>query len=187
MPWDEVEDKMYECLDAASKNPSPAYYQLVSELLVRQRESGEAIAALQKGLALDPSDPWTLEALSKALTFNGQPKDGYAYLEAALRVDPGWNDYRRYLAGLAVFSEGRFEDAAAILEEIDLEGLNPWPKFYGLQILLSAYGHLDLSDEIAETRTNLEALVRERNEGELTWLLTQCTSSTSTRPTSSGC
>jgi TolB-like protein/class 3 adenylate cyclase len=173
LSWDEVGAKMYDSLDVASKHPSPAYYQLRAQLLIRERKSGEAIAALQKGVALDPSHPWTLEELSKALTFNGQPKEGYAYVEAALRVDPGWGDYRRYLAGQALFGEGRFEDAAAILEEIDVRGSNPWPKFYGLQILLSVYGHLGRIDEIAETRKDLKAVLKERDEGDLTLLRTQ--------------
>jgi TolB-like protein/class 3 adenylate cyclase len=173
LSWDEVGVRMYESLDAAAKHPSPAYYQLVSELLIRERKSGEAVAALQKGLALDPSHPWTLEALSKALTSNGQAKEGYAYVEAALRVDPGWEDYRRYLAGLALFGQNRFEDAVTVLEEIDVQGANPWPKSYGLQILLSAYGHLGRSGEIVATRKNLEAVLNERGEGDLTLLRTQ--------------
>ena len=40
---------MYEYLEAAAKHPSPAYYQLVAELLVRERKSDEAIAAPAQG------------------------------------------------------------------------------------------------------------------------------------------
>ena len=49
----------------------------------------------------------------------------------------------------------------------------PWPKFYGLQVLLSAYGHLGRSAEIAATMENLRTVLRERDEGEPDWLLTQ--------------
>ena len=164
---------MYDFLAAAAKHPSPPYYQLVADLLVRERRSDEAIAVLHKAVALDPSDPWNYEGLSQALIFNGRPKDGRAYLDAAMRVDPGWTDWRHYQAGLAAFGEGRFEDAAVALERIDLRSPNPWPKFYGLHVLLSAYGHLGRSAEIAATKENLKTVLRERDEGEPDWLLTQ--------------
>ena len=72
-------------------------------------------------------------------------------LDASIRVDPGWTDWRYYQAGLAAFGEGRFEDAALVLQKIDPRSREPWPKFYGLQVLLSAYGHLGRSAEIAAT------------------------------------
>jgi tetratricopeptide (TPR) repeat protein len=171
--YDEIEAKTYEYLEAAAKHPSPSYYQLIAFLLIRQRKSDEAIDALQKGLALNPSHPWTLEALSHALSFNGRPGDGRAYIDAALRVDPGWNESRYHLAGLAAFGESRFEDATALLEKIDVRSPNPWPKFYGLQLLLSAYGHLGNNVKIAATKKNLEMILTERSEGEPNLLKTQ--------------
>ena len=54
-----------------------------------------------------------------------------------------------------------------------LDSPDPWPKFYGLQVLLSAYGHLGRSAEIAATKENLRTVLRERDEGEPDWLLTQ--------------
>ena len=173
LSWDEVDSRTYEFLAAASKHPSPPYYQLIASLLVRERKSGEAIIALYKAVALDPSDPWIYEGLSQALIFDGQPQQGRANLDASIRVDPGWTDWRYYQAGLAAFGEGRFEDAALVLQKIDPRSREPWPKFYGLQVLLSAYGHLGRSAEIAATKENLRTVLRERDEGEPDWLLTQ--------------
>ena len=132
---DELDDKLRESLDAAAKHPSPTYYQINADLLVRERKSDEAIAILQKAVAMDPSHPWTYEGLSQALIFNGRPKDARAYLDAAMRVDPGWTDWRHYQAGLADFGQGRFEEAVASLEKIDFGSPEPWPKFYGLHVL----------------------------------------------------
>ena len=173
LSWDEVDSRTYEFLAAASKHPSPPYYQLIASLLVRERKSGEAIIALYKAAALDPSDPWIYEGLSQALIFDGQPQQGRANLDASMRVDPGWTDWRHYQAGLAAFGEGRFEDAALALQKIDPRSREPWPKFYGLQVLLSAYGHLGRRAEIAATMKSLRTVLRERNEGEPDWLLTQ--------------
>ena len=173
LSWDEQEAKVYESLDAAAKHPSPTYYQIAADLLVRQQRSDEAIMLLQKAVALDPSHPWTYEGLSRALIFNGRPKEGRAYLDAAMQVDPGWTDWRYYQAGLADFGQGRFEEAAASLEKIDFDSPEPWAKFFGLQVLVSAYGHLGRSDGIAAAMEKLKAVLKERNEGEPSWLLAQ--------------
>ncbi len=173
LSWDELNAKLYESLEAAAKHPSPSYYQIAAELLVRERKSDEAIALLNKAVPLDPSNFWTYEGLSQAHIFDGDPKEGRAYLDAAMRVDPGWNDWRHYQAGLAAFDEGRFEEAAAILERINLSSHEPWPKFYGLQLLLSAYGHLGLSDKIATAKAQFKAVSMEKGEGEHDLLLTQ--------------
>lgn len=100
LSWAGIEGKIYENLELAARNPSAMYYQLVADLLVRERRSDEAIALLQKAVPLDPSDPWTYEGLSQALIFSGRPAEGRAYLDAAIRVDPGWNDWRHYQGGL---------------------------------------------------------------------------------------
>lgn len=171
LSWSDTEDKLYESLDLAARHPSTLYYQLIADLLVREQRSDEAIAALRKAAPLDPSDPWTYEGLSQALIFSGLPVEGRGHLDAAMRVDPGWTDWRHYLAGLAAFGEGRFEAAAASLENIDAGSPDPWPKFYGMQVLLSAYGHLGRAAEIAATRERLEAVLAERNEGQPTQLL----------------
>ena len=173
LSWEEVEAKLYESLEAAAKHPSPSYYQIAAELLIRERKSDEAIALLHKAVPLDPSNFWTYEGLSQAHTFNGRPKEGRAYLDAAMRVDPGWNDWRHYQAGLAAFGGGRFEEAAASLEKIDPRSHQPWPKFYGLQVLISAYGHLGRGAEIAAAKANFKTVLSERDEGEHDWLLTQ--------------
>src|SRR5262249_3161827 len=73
---EEVDAKLYEFLDRAATHPSPTYYQIAAQLLTREHRSDEAIAGLQEAVALDPSDPWTFDALSEALIFNGRPKEG---------------------------------------------------------------------------------------------------------------
>lgn len=170
---DELDAKLYETLDVAAKNPSPTYYQIAAELLIRQRKSDEAITLLQKAVALNPSHPWTYEGLSQALIFNGRPKEARVYLGAAIQVDPGWTDWRYYQAGLADFGQDRFEEAVASLEQIDFASPEPWAKFYGLQVLVSAYGHLGRSDGIATAMEKLKKVLLERNDGEPNLLLTQ--------------
>ena len=154
----------------AASHPSPTYYQIAAQLLTREHKSDEAIAGLQEAVPLDPSDPWTFDSLSQALTFNGRPKEGRAYLDAAMRLDPaglsGLADWRRYLAGLAAFGEDRFEDAIQSLEKIDLRSPDPWTKFYALQVLLSAYGHLGRGAELEAAKAEFKTVLTERDEAD---------------------
>ncbi len=172
--WDETNAKLLEHLEAAAKHPSTDYYGMLAQLLVRQQKSDEAIAALQKAIALNPSESWIYIDMSQALTFNGRAADGLAFLDSALRVDPGWDPWRYYLQGLAYFSQDRFADAATSLEKIDLQSDDFWAKFYGLQVLLSAYGHLGRDADSAAVKEKLKPLLNEINAGqELSGLLTQ--------------
>jgi adenylate cyclase len=119
--WEDVMVKLNECLKEAAKHPSPTYHQILASLLLRQQKSDEAIAALEKGISLDASDPWNYDEMSQALAFNGRPTEARGYIDAAMRVEPGWTPWRSYVAGLAYFSMDRFEEAAASLEKIDTQ------------------------------------------------------------------
>lgn len=164
LSWQETNARRDEFLAIAANHPSPTYYQIKAQLLTRQRRSDEAIAALQAAVALDPSDPWTFDGLAEALIFNGRPNAARVHLGTAMRLNPsGLGDslhWRQYLAGLAAFGEERFEDAVRSLEQIDLRSADSWTKFNGLQVLVSAFGHLghraDAEAALAELRTVLE-------------------------------
>jgi tetratricopeptide (TPR) repeat protein len=172
--WEETNAKLLEHLEAAAKHPSTDYYGMLAQLLVRQQKSDEAIAALQKAIALNPSESRIYTDMSQALTFNGRAADGLAFLDSALRVDPGWTPWRYYLQGLAYFSQDRFAEAVTSLEKIDLHSDDFWAKYYGLQVLLSAYGHLGRHADGAAVEQKLKPLLNEINVGqELSGLLTQ--------------
>ena len=166
-------DKVNQYLEEAAKHPSPTYYQILAEQLVWRYKSDEAIAALEKAIALDASDAWSYEVMSSALTFNGRAADGRGYVDAAMRVDPGWTDWRRYLAGLAYFGVGRFEDAVASLEKIDPQSAGHWTNFYGLILQLSADGHLGRTADYAVVKEKLKQVLREDNQPAITGLMAQ--------------
>ena len=140
---------------------------------MREHRSDEAIVLLRKAIALDPSDSWTYEGLSQALIFNGKPVEGRAFLDMALRVDPGWSEWRYYQAGLAAFGDGRYEEAVAALGKIDPASSNPWPKFYGLHVKVAALAHLGRTAEASEALDGLSAVFQERQEGQPNLLTAQ--------------
>ena len=171
---DDINAKLHEYLNAASKHPSPTYYQVHSEFLVtRHREYDEAIAGLEKAIALDPSDPLTYEAMSLALTTSGRAADGLDYLDAAMRVDPGWTNRRHYLAGLAYFCLDRFADAAVSLEKVDLNSADFWTRFNSLALRMAAYGFLGRSTDLSAISTRLRPLVLDLSVNELSGLMVQ--------------
>ncbi len=171
---DEAYDKVRETLKLAARHPSPGYYQLVAELMVREHNSDEAVTVLLKSVALDPSDTWNYLSLANALNFNGRPKEALSYLEAAARVDPiSWMDYRHYLAGLAEFGQGKFEGAVRAIESMNLESSEPRAKFYALQVLVSAFGHLGRTDQAAAALDMFRKVVARRMEYEPSQLFTQ--------------
>ena len=160
----------------AEKRPSPTYYQILADRLVRQQRSDEAIVALEKAIALDSSNAWSYEAMSSALTFNGRPAEGRGYVDAAARVDPASNGWRHYLVALAYFSMDRFDEAVASIEKIEPQSREYgwfWTNFYGLMLGISAYGHLGQTDKIAALRERLDPMLKESDNGELTGQLAQ--------------
>ncbi|MET3597096.1 class 3 adenylate cyclase/TolB-like protein/Flp pilus assembly protein TadD [Mesorhizobium shonense] len=171
---DLAQGKIYETLEAAARDPSPGYYQLVAELMVREHDSDDAVTVLLKSVALDPSDTWNYLSLANALNFNGRSTEVQSYLDAAARVDPNsWMDYRRYQAGLAEFGQEKFEDAVRSIEKMDLISADPRAKFYALQVLISAYGHLGRTDQAAAALETLRKVVARRWEWEPSQLMTQ--------------
>jgi adenylate cyclase len=171
---DDINAKLHEYLDAASKHPSPTYYQILAEFLViRHRQYDEAIAGLEKAIALDPSDPLNYEAMSQALTFSGRAADGLDYIDAAMRVDPGWNNRRRYLAGFAYFCLGRFTEARASLKNVDLATADFWTKFDTLILRLAADGLDNHLADLPEVQVRTRPFLGDLDLPELTGLLVQ--------------
>jgi adenylate cyclase len=158
-------DEFYSTIDGfmreAEKHPSPPYYQVLTDLLIHRWESQEAVAAAERAIALDPSDPDSYVQMSLALTFSGRPADGKSYLDAAYRVDPRPEDWRYVLEGLAAFAMGRFDDAIVPLVKIDSKSAPFWSRFHSRILLTATYGHLGRPDLAAALRGELDELARE--------------------------
>lgn len=172
---EEAVAKSTDYLAEAAKHPSATYYQSLVYRLVTQQKSDEAIAAAERAIALDSSDPYSYHVMSYALTLSGRAADGLGFLDAATRVDPSWTIWRHYLAGLAYFSLGRFEDAVEFLKKSDFPLTNPgdpWTKYMRLELLIAAEGHLGRADNAASAREEIKPHLAAVDYGELTGLLT---------------
>jgi TolB-like protein/class 3 adenylate cyclase len=168
---DEAIAKRIENFDRAAKNPSSIHYQLLAEYLINKQKSEEAIAAAQKAVALDPSDPEAYTEMSWVLILGGRPQEGREFLDAALRVDPKSTPWHYPLAGLAEFSMGRYAEAAALLEKIEPDrGVTSywdfWRDYSGLRLLVSVYGHLGRNADADAIKERLKPLMADAGDSE---------------------
>lgn len=173
---DEARNKENAYFMAAAENPSPMYYRILTAKLNMQQRSDEAIAAAERAIALDASDPANYESLSIAMIYNGRAMDGLGYLDAAARVDPLWSRWRYLLAGSAYFSMERYGEAVAALEKIEPERKETtywdfWPNYDGLVLLISAYAQLGQSADAAKARERLKPYLAKAQDAEYTGLM----------------
>jgi TolB-like protein len=160
----------------AAENPSPMYYRILSAKFNMQQMSDEGIAAAERAIALDASDPANYETLSIAMIYNGRAMDGLGYLDAASRVDPLWSRYRYFLAGLAYFSLNRYEEAVASFEKIEPEAKETsywdfWSNHNGLVLLISAYEQLGQDANADKARERLKPYLAILQDPEYTGLM----------------
>lgn len=99
---------------------------------------------LMRALDLNPNDATLVAKCALLLTDLGRPEEAIAWLERAGRLDPLRRDaYADYL-GLALFSAGRYREAARAFE------VTAEPKFYDHVWLAATYAHLDDADKAKE-------------------------------------
>jgi len=132
----------------AMKEPTSTAYQVAGTMDLRLRQHDEAIALIEKSLALDPNDPACHYAMSWALSFSGRPAEGMKYAKSYMRLGPHNLGGYLGLMGVAHFCLGEWQEAVTAMEEV--LKLNP-----GLpapaEVLASAYAHLGRDDEAKAT------------------------------------
>jgi TolB-like protein len=131
-------------LAEAMQDPTPLAHYIASDIHRSNRRHQEAITAATRAIALDANDPIGYYAMSNVLIFAGNPVGGAEFIKKAMRLDPHYPADYLYFLGKAQFFMGRFDEAAATLEEVKRR--NPdfdWTFFY----LAATYGHLGREQE----------------------------------------
>lgn len=161
----------------AAKHPSAIFYMLLAEHSISRHEHDAALAASERGIALDPSNPYIFEEMSWVLTLSGRPAEGLEYLEAVRRIDPRWNSGRYVMAALAYIGLGRFSEAAEALEKSNPSAEDSpywsifWLGYQRLRLLITVYGHLGRSADAARVKEQITSYIAGRGYDEFTVLL----------------
>jgi TolB-like protein len=103
-------------LRLAMKEPTSLVHQLASKLNNYQRLYKEAISEAEQAIALDPNDPGSYHAMAEALIWSGRSEEAVEFIKKAMRLDPHKLAPYLYLLGLARFSLGQMQEAAALIE-----------------------------------------------------------------------
>lgn len=109
--------------DYPSDPSLPAYRGWIALLL---NDRAQAMEAIERSLAIDPSEPTALEARSHFRAgFQGDNKGAMADLEAALKVTPGSSSTWNAVAGIQSEWGANREAEAALKKAIELDPLSP--------------------------------------------------------------
>ncbi len=159
-----------------------------------QQRSDEAIAAAERAIALDASDPANYESLSIAMIYNGRAMDGLGYLDAASRVDPLWTRWRYLLAGSSLFLLERYEGSCRNVGEDRAGGEGDYILGFLVQLRrphacsFPAYAQLGQSADAAKARERLKPYLAIAQDPEYTGLMAAGSNPRSSiTPISNGC
>jgi adenylate cyclase len=126
----------------------------LSNVYLQQRRHEDAIAAAQKALELEPSYADGYAMLAQALNYAGRPAEGLQAIQRAMQLNPYPPFFYLWIEGHSYFLMGRYEDAAARIEQV-VERNPLFPS--GHLGLAAAYGQLgriaDAEWEVEEVLT----------------------------------
>jgi adenylate cyclase len=103
---------------AAALDPSLGpVYKLLSGVLLSQEEHAEALAAVEKGLALSPNDADILAFNGFMLAVTGRAEEGLALVQRALRRNPFPPDWYLDMLGTSLLFANRVAEALPVFRQ----------------------------------------------------------------------
>jgi adenylate cyclase len=110
---------------ALDKKNSDAHTTLGTLYLMRKQHD-KAIAAAERGVALNPNGADAFAILGWILSYSGKPEEGVGFLNKAFRLNPLPPGMYFNWLGFALNLTGRYEDAMAVYKKgLDREPTNP--------------------------------------------------------------
>lgn len=103
----------------------------------RKGQHDQAIAHLEKAVALAPNDAYSYGCLGEALAQAGQPEEGIRELEKAVRLSPYYPPVYLFVLGQAYSLAGRYEEALATQKRVLVRWPDFWPSHLWLAIIYS--------------------------------------------------
>ncbi len=152
---DDTLEKALAYLEKTREYPTPLGHQAASGFHSFAGRHEEAIAEAENAIALNANNPAGYFARAKALTYAGRPDEAIEMIRKAMRLDPLYPPDYAFHLGMSRFAMGRFDQAAAPLEE----ARKRVPDHRGtLTFLVATYGFLGRPDDAASALGQLKRL-----------------------------
>ena len=152
---DDTLEKALAYLEKTREYPTPLGHQAASGFHSYAGRHADAIAEADMAIALNANNPAGYFARAKALTYAGRPDQAIEMIRKAMRLDPLYPPHYAFHLGMSRFVMGRFELAAAPLEE----ARGRVPDHRGaLTFLVATYGFLGRPDDAASALDQLQRL-----------------------------
>ena len=137
--WERSYEELNDNLAKALGNPTELAYSVSAEVLARQGRHEEALAQIERALALAPNEPNTNLSKAKILNALGRAEEAEQAARLAMRVDPHYGPDTLSVLGRALLHQERYEEAAGVLHEAVQRQPDRTQDYVSLAV---AYGYL---------------------------------------------
>ena len=153
--WQRSYDALNENLGKALENPTPLAYSVSAEWLARQGRAQEALAQIDRALALAPNEADTHVSQARILNRTGRAEEAEKSVRLAMRLNPHYGPDYLIVLGQALFHQERYEEA----EEIIKRAAKLQPTLgQNYLTLASIYGHLGRTKDLDPVKKKIDQL-----------------------------
>ncbi len=132
----------------------PSGHQLLGFVYLWQKQYEQALAELERAIALGPNEAWGVAVLAEVLSRMGRTEEALKVVEQAWRLQPLTVDFHLDSIGAAYYLAGRPEEAIAPLKQF----LTHYPNILGAHLTLAAV-YSELGQEV-EARAEAAEVLR---------------------------
>jgi rhodanese-related sulfurtransferase len=148
-------ERMKENLAKALEHPTSLAYAISGEILAREGRYDEAFAAIEKAMALAPSDPENHIAKAKILNASARAREAEEAARTAMRFDPRFAPGTLRVLALSLFHQEKYEDAVDTLKRV-LSQQSDVAEDYAT--LVSSLGHLGRREGVQDAIDRYNAI-----------------------------
>jgi adenylate cyclase len=126
----------------------------LGDIYLYQQQYDQALAEMERAVALAPNEAWGHAGLAQTLSYMGRSEDALVAAAQAQRLKPGAADIHLAGVGTAYAMAGRYEEARAPLQRF----LSRYPNWLPVRLMLAVvYGELG---QTAEARAEAAEVLR---------------------------
>jgi adenylate cyclase len=153
--WQRSYDALNENLAKALENPTPLAYSISAEWLARQGRAEEALAQIDRALALAPNEADTHVSKARILNVTGRAEAAERSVRLAMRLNPRYGPDYLIVLGQALFHQERYEEAAEFIERAAERQPDLGQNYV---TLASIYGHLGRTKDLDAVKKKINEL-----------------------------